>query len=230
MIKIVLWPALLLVLCSCSASLSQLAQTDVFSTGNSQLVRGIKEALELGSARASDQLGQPGGYANNPAYRITLPDNLQAIAGTLRQFGLGGQIDTLEALMNQGAEKAAVQAKSLFIDAARNMTVTDALTIVRGDQTAATEYFRGQTETNLRGRFEPIIQQNLRQLGFYDQYKGLLSLYQKLPIANKPNLNLEDYAVNQGLNALFRQVAEEEKQIRADPIGRGSQLIGSVFR
>ncbi len=193
------------------------------------MVRGIKDALALGSTRAATQLSALGGYSNSSLYRIELPDELETVTSTLRRFGLGGQLDQVEALMNQGAEKAALEAKAVFVDAVRNMTVTDALGIIRGSDTAATDYFRQQTETSLRLRYLPIIQQNLEQIGFYNQYQQFLGAYQQLPISNKPNLDLEQHVLDESLRALFSQVAVEEKLIRQDPVGRGSALIGSVF-
>jgi len=227
--------ALPLNLIGCNATLPQIADTgaNVASAAGynnqAQLVRGIKEALELGSNRAATSLSATGGYANNPLYRIELPANVQPIASKLRQLGLGGQMDQVESLMNQGAEKAAVEAKAVFIDAVRNMSVTDALGIVRGNGTAATDYFRAQTEASLRQRYLPIIQQNLQQIGFYNQYQQLLGTYKMLPIASKPDLDLEQHVLNAALDGLFKQVAEEEQLIRKDPVGRGSQIIGAVF-
>jgi len=197
--------------------------------GEGAFARGIKESLELGSTRAADLLSQAGAYRNHPSYRIKLPQAVQPIAARMRQFGLGGQIDRIELLMNQAAEQSAVEAKSIFINAVRTMTVTDALGIVRGSDTAATEYFRGRTEASLRERYMPIIQKNLQQIGFYQQYQQMLSGYQQLPIANKPDLDLEQHALTQSLDALFKQVAEEEKLIRMDPLGRGSSAIAAVF-
>lgn len=227
--------ALPLSLMACNATLPQIAETgaNVASAAGynnqAQLVRGIKEALELGSNRAATSLSATGGYANNPLYRIELPANLQPIASKLRQLGLGGQMDKVESLMNQGAEKAAIEAKAVFVDAVRNMSVTDALGIVRGNSTAATDYFRSQTEASLRQRYLPIIKENLQEIGFYNQYQQMLSTYQMLPIANKPDLDLEQHVLNQALNGLFKQVAVEEQLIRKDPVGRGSQIIGAVF-
>jgi hypothetical protein len=198
-------------------------------SNQAQLVRGIKEALELGSRRAADELSEPGGYSNSPQYRIELPENLQPLAGRLRQFGLGGQLDQVELLMNRGAEQAAAEAKTVLIDAVRNMAVTDALDIVRGHSTAATDYFRAQTEASLRRRYLPIIQDNLRQIGFNDQYQQFLGIYDQLPLSNKPNLDLEQHVLDQGLDALFKQIAVEERLIREDPVGRGTELIGRVF-
>ena len=222
-------------LAACNATLPQMAETGAAVAGaagynnQAQLIRGIKEALELGSTRAASSLSASGGYANSALYRIELPENLQPIASKLRQLGLSGQMDKVEALMNQGAEKAAIEAQSVFVDAVRNMSVTDALGIIRGKNTAATDYFRAQTEASLRQRYLPIVQQNLQQIGFYNQYQQLLSTYKMLPIANKPDLDLEQHVLNQALNGLFKQVAVEEQLIRKDPVGRGSQIIGAVF-
>ncbi|HSX51886.1 MAG TPA: DUF4197 domain-containing protein [Cellvibrio sp.] len=222
-------------LIACNATLPQIAETGANVAGaagytnQAQLVRAIKDALELGSSRAATSLSATGGYANNPLYRIELPAELQPITSKLRQYGLGGQLDKVESLMNQGAEKAAVEAKAVFIDAVRNMSVTDALGIIRGSNTAATDYFRAQTEASLRQRYLPIIQQNLQQVGFYNQYKQMLGTYNMLPIANKPDLDLEQLVLTQALDGLFKQVAVEEQLIRKDPVGRGSQIIGSAF-
>lgn len=214
------------------AEMTQILQASAEAAGQSNpsaMSRGIKESLELGSTRAADLLSRTGGYQNSPVYRIRLPEPVQPIASRLRQFGLGGQIDRVEALMNQGAERAAVEAKAVFINAVRSMTITDAMGIVRGNETAATDYFRQRTEADLRQRYLPIIQNNLQQIGFYNQYQQLLSAYKQLPLANKPDLDLEQHVLTQALNALFTQVGEEEKLIRKDPLGRGSAAIAAVF-
>lgn len=214
------------------AEMSQVLQSGVGTAGTSNqstLSRAVKESLELSSTRAADLLSKAGGYQNSALYRIRLPEPVQPIASRLRQFGLGGQVDQIEKLMNQGAERAAVEAKGIFINAVRAMTLTDAMGIVRGSDTAATAYFRQHTETELRQKYLPVIQDNLRQIGFYNQYQQLLSAYKQLPIANKPDLDLEQHVLTQSLNALFTQVGEEEKAIRKDPIGRGSSVIAAVF-
>jgi hypothetical protein len=214
------------------AEMSQILQSEMGATGGSNqsaFGRAVKESLELSSTRAAELLSKTGGYQNNSLYRIRLPEPVQPIAARLRQFGLGGQVDQIEKLMNQGAEHAAVEAKAVFIDAVRSMTITDAMGIVRGSDTAATDYFRQHTEAQLRQKYLPIIQNNLRQIGFYNQYQQLLSSYKQLPLANKPDLDLEQHVLTQSLKALFTQVGEEEKAIRKDPIGRGSSAIAAVF-
>ncbi len=216
--------------CAEMSQVLQSAGAGTAATSNqSALTRAVKESLELGSTRAADLLSKTGGYQNSPLYRIRLPEPVQPIAARLRQFGLGGQVDQIEKLMNQGAEHAAVEAKTVFISAVRSMSIADAMGIVRGSNTAATDYFRQRTEADLRQKYLPIIQSNLRQVGFYNQYQQLLSAYKQVPLANKPDLDLEQHVLTQSLNALFTQVGEEEKAIRKDPVGRGSSAIAAVF-
>jgi hypothetical protein len=224
-------PALMLiaVLAAACADMPQLPYPGSDALGQAAMVRGIKESLELGSTRAADLLSQERAYLDHPVYRIRLPEAVQPIAGSLRQFGLGPQLDRVELLMNRAAEQAAGEAKAVFIDAVRAMTISDALGIVRGHDTAATDYFRRQTEASLRERYSPIIQSHLQQLGFYSQYQLLLAAYDRVPVAGKPDLDLEQHVLTRSLDALFRQVAEEEKLIRQDPLGRGSRAIAAVF-
>lgn len=195
----------------------------------SQLVSAVKQTLEISSTRASSGLSQSGAYLNNPALKIMLPEQFNTLTNTMRQFGMGRYVDSMEKSMNQGAEQAAAVAGDMFIKAVKNMDVSDALGIIRGGNTAATDYFRSETENQLRQEYQPIIRKNLEQVGFYDEYRRLLDVYNTLPLSKSVNLDLEDYVVEQSLNGLFSRVAEEEQNIRANPLGRGSELIGNIF-
>lgn len=220
-----------LLLWGCSANLGTL--DDLLSEREPtqrERIMGIKEALELGATRAAGELNQRGGYADSSLYRINMPEDLQSIAGRLRQFGLGSQLDEVERLMNRAAEQAAGEAREVFVDVVRDMTVTDALGIIRGHETAATEYFRDRSENVLKQRYQPVIERNLREIGFYHYYQDFLSIYQQLPLSNKPDIDLEQHVLTRSLDGLFRQVAVEERLIREDPLGRGSRLIERVFR
>ncbi|MDF1822576.1 MAG: DUF4197 domain-containing protein [Alcanivoracaceae bacterium] len=189
---------------------------------------GIKQALELGSERAAATLSADGGYSR-AGYPISLPQQLQPVADTLRKVGMGSYVDKVEAAMNDGAEKAAAESVPVVKQAISEMTVTDALGIVNGGQTAATDYFRGKTETSLRQRYQPIIRENLQKTGFYDQYQAMLGVYNALPLTSKPNLDVEEVVTEQALDGLYGRIAAEEKLIRQDPVGRGSALLGRIF-
>lgn len=204
------------------------ASTALTQHSSSSYGEAIKQTLELSSTRASGQLAQPGGYSQNDNYKIFMPESLSKITGTLKQLGLGQPINDIEALMNSGAEQAAVEAKGIFVQAVKEMTITNAISIIQGSDTAATEYFKEKTEVRLREVYQPIIEKNLSNVGFYTQYKSFLQVYNSLPIS-KPSLDLEQHALDQSLKALFSQVAIEEAMIRKDPVGKGSELINAVF-
>lgn len=201
---------------------NQVAKSAGYDT-DSKLASGIKETLRTSTDRASAGLSQKG------AFNLQLPAAAQPVASSLRQFGLGSYVDQLEEAMNRGAEQAVVEAAPVFKQAISKMTVNDALGIVRGGDTAATDYFQGQTEYALRQRYQPIVEENLRKTGFYDQYKSMLAVYDNLPVASKPSLDLERYVIDSSMATLFSRIGEEEALIRKDPVARGSILIGQVF-
>jgi len=190
---------------------------------DSRLAGAVKQALTLSSERATNKLSSSG------AFDLPLPASLQTMASNLEKFGLGRYVDQVRDAMNRGAENAAAEAAPVFKNAVQEMTVSDALGIVRGGNTAATDYFRVRTEASLTDRYRPIIENNLRETGFYDQYQTLLSAYNRLPLANKPDLDLENYVINTSLDRLYTEVGVQETLIRQDPVGRGGALIGAVF-
>ncbi|MGL6159256.1 DUF4197 domain-containing protein [Microbulbifer sp.] len=201
---------------------NQVARNAGYDT-DSRLASGIKETLHTSTDRASSRLSQTG------AFHLQLPAAARPVADSLRQFGFGSYVDQLETAMNRGAEQAVAEAAPVFKQAITNMTVNDALGIIRGGDTAATNYFRAQTESALRRRYQPIVESNLRKTGFYDQYKNMLAVYEKLPIANKPGMDLERHVIDSSMATLFSRIGEEEALIRRDPVARGSVLIGQVF-
>jgi len=195
---------------------------------STQAADALKQVLNLSSQRAGTALSANDGYRAS-GYPLTLPGALKPVADTLRKAGMGGYLDKVDTAMNRGAEQAAAEAVPVFRQAINNMTIQDAVDIATGGETAATDYFRGQTEAQLRQRFQPIIRSNLEKTGFYSQYKSMLDVYNALPLTSKPSLDIEADLMNQSLNALFGRMAAEEKLIRQAPMARGSALINAVL-
>ena len=193
------------------------------------IAAGLKEALTVGSGRAVATTSQPDGFWGNQLIRIVMPPELTTMATTLRTIGFGSQVDAMELSMNRAAEKAAAEAKPVFLNAVSRMTLTDALGILRGSDTAATNYFRAQTSDELRARFLPIIQAKMGEVGLYQQYNQLMTTYNALPLTPKSTFNLDDYVAEQSLDGLFTMLAEEEKDIRANPAARTTDLLKRVF-
>lgn len=207
-----------------------LAVSEAAGFSPSQLTQGVKDMLTLSTERASQSLGGQDGFSSGSAYRMRLPAQLDPVIGPMRKFGLGAYIDTAEDLMNRGAQKAAKEAEPVFVQAISHMNVTDAIGILRGGSDSATQYFRSETEQTLRDRYQGLLKDQLGTLGFYGDYKQLLNAYKLLPLANKPDLDLENHAITTGLNALYTQIGEEEKNIRSNPVEQGSVLISSILK
>lgn len=193
------------------------------------VVKGLKQALQVGTRNSVSKTSQKGGYSDNPLIRIGIPQKLSKTASTLRSVGLGGYVDQFEIQMNRAAESASVEAKQVFINSISQMTLTDGWSILRGPDDAATQYFKRTTGNQLRTKFKPIITSSMSKVGFYSDYKKLLNAYDALPLTNKPDLNIENYILQKSLDGLFVMVAAEEKKIRHDPVARVTDLLKRVF-
>lgn len=191
---------------------------------------GLKDALAIGTKNAVAQTSREGGFSGNPALFISVPDKFNKVAGTIRKIGFGHLVDNFEAKMNQAAEAASSKATPVFIDAIKKMNFEDAKTILQGQETAATDYFREKTEEELRELFAPIVSGALSQLGTVDVYNTIMEKYASIPYVSKPNFNLEKYVTQKALEGLFTVVAEEERKIRENPAARTTKLLRKVFK
>jgi len=197
--------------------------------GGDRVVEGLKQALSIGTENAVTQTSRSGGYLDDPAIRIALPEQLDTLARALRLVGYGAQVDELTVGMNRAAEQAARQAGDVFLLGIRQMTFSDARAILDGGDTAATAYFERTTRATLFQRFEPVITEKLGEVGVVREYDALVARYDALPLANKPNLDLQDYVTNRALDGLFLVLGDEERKIRSDPAARVTPLLKQVF-
>ncbi len=198
------------------------------STGTDKLTAGLKQALTIGTSNAVAATGKPDGFLGNPQIRIPLPDKLRRLSSTARLLGMGSKLDELEVGMNRAAEQATPQAKQIFLNAVKRMTIADARQILTGGDTAATDYFKQQTSTDLTKAFAPIVHRSMENVGVVKQYDQLM----QSPLANSlagQRFNLDDYVVGKTLDGLFYMVGEEEKKIRKDPLAQTTSLLKEVF-
>jgi len=197
--------------------------------GNSDVVNGLKEALQKGTDYAVATVSKPNGYYNNPSIKIPLPGEVQKMEKLLRTVGYGQKVDEFEMSMNRAAEKAAPEAKSIFLDALRQMNFDDAQKILKGPDNAATEYFKGKTSGHLTEAFKPIVKDSMNSVGATRQYEDLNSKLSSIPMGGKLGFDLNQYVTDKSLKGLFFMVAEEEKKIRRDPAARTTDLLEKVF-
>jgi hypothetical protein len=196
---------------------------------DSKIVAGLKEALQVGTGNAINLTGRLDGFFKNAAIKILLPKQLETVGKGLRMAGQGRMVDEFVLSMNRAAEKAAPEARKIFVDAVKQMTFDDARRILFGNDTAATEYFKDKTSAKIATAFRPIIEKSMDEVGATRQYKDLIGRFQNLPFAKSQSLDIDTYVVNKSLDGLFYMVGEEEKKIRKDPLARVSSILKDVF-
>jgi hypothetical protein len=192
--------------------------------------QGIKEALTKGVTNAVLNLNKTDGFFGSEVYKMFLPPDAQKIETTLRKAGMGAQVDKAILAINRGAEDAVAFAKPIFVDAIKEMTITDALNILRGNKDAATQYFKQKTTEKLIVAFTPSVKSSLDKVEATKYYGGIVNTYNDLPTTfKKVNPDLPSYVVSKAVDALFDQVAKEEANIRENPMARTSEILKKVF-
>ena len=191
---------------------------------------GIKEALSKGVVNAVLNLNKTDGFFGSQLYKVLLPPDAKKVESTLRNMGMGAQVDKAVLAINRGAEDAVAFAKPIFLDAIKEMTLTDALNILKGPKDAATSYFKQKTQQKLIEAFTPSVKSSLEKTDATKYYGDIVNTYNKLPTTfNKANPDLTAYVVGKAVDALFDQVAQEEANIRSNPMARTSDILKKVF-
>jgi hypothetical protein len=196
---------------------------------NREAINALKSALDRGARAAVAQLGRENGFLGDARVKIPLPESLRRAEKNMRRFGMGKYADELIVTLNRAAEAAVPEAKQLFIDALRQMSVHDAKGILTGGGTAGTEYFRRVTADELARRFLPIVQRATARVGLAQKYNQYAARGVRVGLVDAQDANLDDYVTRKALDGLFFMVAEEERKIRKDPVGAASSLIRKVF-
>jgi predicted S18 family serine protease len=190
---------------------------------------GIRQALSQGVSKGITYLNRTDGFFGNEAYKLFLPEEARKIENTLRSIGLGSQVDRAVLQINRAAEDAVGYAKPIFVEAITEMTLQDALNIVRGPKNAATNYFREKTNAKLVTAFSPVIKSSLDKVNATKYYTDIVTAYNRLPTTNKVNPDLTAYVVDRATTALFDQIEKEEANIRENPLARTTQILRKVF-
>jgi hypothetical protein len=205
------------------------ARAALDSVTNQEAASGLKAALEKGAGTAVDLLGRTDGFLGNKAVKIPLPGTLKKYEKLMRSVGMGKYADELILTMNRAAEAAVPEAKTLFVDAIKKMSLKDAKGILTGGQTSGTEYFKRTTSAQLREKFLPVVKSATAKVQLAETYNQYAQKGAQFGLVSKENANLDDYVTQKALDGLFYMVAEEEKKIRRNPLQAGSDIIGKVF-
>ena len=216
-------------LLSC-AELGNLGAAIPTSITETEAAQGIREALDQGVGRGITLLNKQDGFFGSQAYKLFLPAEAQRIENTLRQLGMGSMVDRAILQINRAAEDAVGYARPIFLDAISEMTIADAINIIRGPKDAATQYFRQKTTDKLIAAFSPTIKSSLDKFSATKYYGEVINTYNNFPTTlNKLNPDLPSYVVNKAVTALFDQIGQEEANIRANPVARTTEILKKVF-
>jgi hypothetical protein len=195
---------------------------------NTEIVAGLREALEVGARNSGNQLSALDGFFKNAAIKILLPEEAQKVEKALRDVGLGNLVDKAILSVNRAAEDAAKSAAPIFVDAIKGMTIQDALGILQGGDFAATNYLKSKTTSPLTNAFKPVIDKSLQKVGATKYWTDVFTAYNRFAV-NKINPDLSAFVTGKALDGIFYQVGLEEQKIRKDPVARVSEILKKVF-
>lgn len=195
---------------------------------NANIAEGLKEALIIGAEKGATLLSQPDAFLGSAARKILLPPEATKIENTLRQLGMGKQVDEAIVSMNRAAEDACKTAAPIFVKAIKKMTLTDAVTILKGLDTAATGYLKEKTTTPLTAAFRPVIEGALEKTNATKHWNSLVTAYNRFSL-KKINPDLAGYVTERTMQGVYQEIATEEQNIRKNPAARTTALLKSVF-
>ncbi|MES2680074.1 MAG: DUF4197 domain-containing protein [Bacteroidota bacterium] len=196
---------------------------------NEEVIKGLKEALSVGTNNSSSMASKLDGFNKNPMIYIPWPPEAQEMKTKLTQLGFSKKIEEFEISLNRAAEEAALKAAPIFVDAVTNMSVQDGFAILNGADTAATNYLRKSTYSSLSAQFMPVVKAAIEKVKVTSYWQPLVTAYNKIPMVKKQNPNLDEYVNNKAINGLMLLIANEEIKIRRDPAARVSDLLKKVF-
>ena len=197
---------------------------------NDTAISGLKEALSIGTENAVKSVSQTDGYFKNKMIRILMPEKIQKVADVLSKVGYQKEVDDFILSMNRAAEKAAPQALSIFTDAVKEMTIPDAVKILHGNDTAATDFLRSKTYDRIYGAFKPVVSSAMNDVGVTHSFKQMMDKARTIPLLKREAVDLDHYVTSKALDGLFIVVGQEEKKIRKDPSARVTELLRTVFK
>ncbi len=193
-----------------------------------EIVSGLKEALSIGAEKSGSKLSATDGFFKDAAVKILLPKEVQDVEKKMRMLGMGKLVDNAVLSMNRAAEDASKAAAPIFLSAIKKMTVTDAINILRGTDTAATGYLRKSTTPELTASFKPVIEEALKKTDATKYWKDVFTAYNRFS-SKEVDTDINSYVTTQALHGLFYYVAQEEVNIRKNPADRVTDVLKKVF-
>lgn len=196
---------------------------------NDEVVKGLKEALSIGTNNSTGLASKLDGFYKNPALFIPFPPEVKQVKDYAKQVGLSAQVTKFEMTLNRAAEEASKNAAAVFINAIKGMSISDGFTILKGANNAATQYLKNKTTAELTQKFTPIVKAAIDKVQLTKYWNPIITSYNKIPMVQKKNPNLTAYVTERALKGLFKLLADEELKIRTNPAAQITTLLQNVF-
>lgn len=220
----------IIVLSSCSQldkTLSKLTKGKPLT--NDEVIRGLKEALTVGTNNSSASASQLDGFYKNQLITIPFPEEAKKVKNMAENLGLQKQVDKFVLTLNRAAEEAAKDAAPIFIGAIKSITISDGFTILKGSDDAATRFLKEKTSLQLFNTFKPTVKSAIQKVEVTKYWNPIITKYNKIPMVQRLNPDLDEYVTQKALEGLFTLIAQEELKIRKDPVARVSNILKRVF-
>ena len=198
------------------------------SLSNDEIIKGLKEALSVGTNNATSSVAKLDGFYKNPKVKIPFPKEAIAVQQAAEKFGMKKQSDKFVMTLNRAAEEAS-KAAPIFLAAIKSMSISDGLTLLKGEDDAATRFLENKTTTELTTKFNPIVQRAIEKVHVTKYWNPLITKYNQIPFSKKVNPDLDKYVTEKAIEGLFILIAEEEQKIRKDPVAQVSDILKKVF-
>jgi hypothetical protein len=193
------------------------------------VVSGLREALAVATGEALTEVSSVDGYFGNEAIKIPMPERMQKMAETLNMLGFQKEVDAFVLSMNRAGEHAAPNAAPYFFQAVKEMTFEEARRILKGSDTAATEYFKEKSYSKLYEVFKPEVSASMNEVGTTRSYKAMIEKYQSMPFMKPVSLDLDQYVTEKSLDGIFTMMGQAEKEIRTNQKAQVTPLLKKVF-
>jgi len=193
------------------------------------VVSGLREALAVATGEALTEVSEVDGYFGNEAIKILMPERMRKVAETLTMLGFQKEVDAFVLSMNRAAEHAAPKAAPIFFQTVKEMTFEDPRRVLKGADTAATEYFKEKSYTKLYEAFKPEVSASMNEVGAPRAYKAMMEKYQSMPFMKPVSLDLDQYVAEKSLDGIFTMTGQAEKMVRTDPAAQVTPLLKKVF-
>ena len=192
---------------------------------------GLKEALKVGLISATGLLSDHNGYYGNDLVKIPWPEEAEFVMNAMNMLGMQNKVDNVTKSLNRAAEKAAGEALDVFVESLTQMTIQDAISILKDGDGAATDYFRRTTTPILTERFRPIIEQSLGDVNATNIWANAMNVYNNLPIPGKQEVDtdLTAFVTAKAMQGLFLMVEKKENEIRGKASARTTGTLQKVF-